>query len=278
MKKLLGLALALSVLLNAVLLLRKPEPAPPPLVRTRVIEKVIPADPLPAPVGSSSEPVSSSEPRPAPKSDSRPAFEPARPPVPETRATVSLLASPGYASPGEKITVTCSHLGGAMAPQDWIGLYPVGAPVTRYTDFRMVQVTSEYVFIAPKSPGTYEFRYVLADNKTVIASSNPVVVLGNPPVKPMVDLQSGMTYVKAGGEIPADWSLLTGARSTRDWIGLYAAGAKNEDFVSWKYVTDADRGRLTLQAPDKPGTYEIRYLLDNGYESVATSVRIVVLP
>ena len=43
-------------------------------------------------------------------------------------------------------------------------------------------------------------------------------------------------------------------------------------------MTDADRGQVRLQAPDKPGTYEMRYLLDNGYESVATSIRIVVLP
>jgi hypothetical protein len=93
-----------------------------------------------------------------------------------------------------------------------------------------------------------------------------------------VDLQSGTTYVKCGGEIPASWALLSGKRSSKDWIGLYSPDAKNEDFLSWKYVADADRGQMKLLAPDKPGTYEMRYLLDNGYESVATSIRIVVLP
>jgi hypothetical protein len=103
-------------------------------------------------------------------------------------------------------------------------------------------------------------------------------VIGAPPVKPMVDLQSGTTYVKCGGEIPASWLLLSGRRSPQDWIGLYAPGAKNQDYVTWKYVADVDQGRMTLQAPNQPGTYEMRYLLDNGYESVATSIRIVVLP
>jgi len=268
MKKFLGLALALSLMLNVVLLARKPAPPLPPVVRTQVVERTVPP-----------EPPRESVPRTIPESKPVVNAGPIVPPrPPEARATVTLLARPGYASPGEKITVILDHLEGALSPQDWIGLFSVGAPVTRYADYRMAQVESEYTFVAPRTPGQYEFRFVLMDNKTVITSSNPVVVVGAAPVKPMVDLQTSTAYVKCGGEIPANWALLSGKRSTQDWIGLYAAGARNEDFVSWKYVTDADRGQLTLQAPDRPGTYEMRYLLDNGYESVATTIRIVVLP
>jgi len=270
MKKFLIPALAFSLLLNAALLLRRPEP-PPPVVRTQVIERTVVSDPPPIPV--------SPAPRPTPEPPIVVSTAPAPVPVPAARPTVSIIAAPGFVEPGGEITVTCTLHSGAPAPTHWIGLYTVSAHVSNHQGYHMIaSLPATVVFKAPRLPGEYIVRYVLEDNRTAIAASNPIRVLGTMPVKPMVDLQSGTTYVKRGGEIPASWALLSGDRSTKDWIGLYAAGAKNEDFLTWKYVADADQGRMTLQAPDKPGTYEMRYLLDNGYEAVATSIRIVVLP
>lgn len=267
MKKFLGPALALSLLLNAALLLRKPPASPPPAVRTRVIERTLPAEPP--------QPVSMPAPTPvvAPMPTAPlPAVVPAAPPL------VQLLAAPSDVASGATLKVTCSVVSGKTMPRHWIGLYAVGATVSTYSTYLMVHESPEYAFKAPRAPGTYEFRYVLDDDATVVAASNPFQVTDEPLVRPLVDLQSGTTYVKCGGEIPAAWALLSGRRSPQDWIGLYPPGAKNEDFLAWRYVPDSDRGQMTLKAPDKPGTYEIRYLLDNGYESVATSIRIVVFP
>ena len=268
MKNVLGVTLALSLLLNAVLLLRKPADPPPPVVRTRVVEKEVPVvTTVPAaPLGLPPTTIGTSTP-------AAPAAAPATPP------SVSLVASSSFVAPGGEITVSCTLYSGTPNGRQWVGLFAVNAAVTTYLGYHMVgSLPATFSFKAPRQPGDYEVRYVLEDERTAIATSNPVRVFGDPPAKPMVDLQSGTAYVKAGAEIPANWSLLSGARSTRDWIGLYAAGAKNEDYISWKYVADADRGQVTLQAPGEPGTYEMRYLLDNGYEAVATSVRIVVLP
>src|SRR5262245_31948638 len=99
MKKFLGLALASSVLLNVVLLFRRPEPAPP-VVRTQVIERVVAPEPSSAP----------------PPPATRPSVEPpivvstapTFPPAPAVRPTVSLIATPGFAEPGGEITVTCT--------------------------------------------------------------------------------------------------------------------------------------------------------------------------
>lgn len=265
MKTVLGVALALSVLLNVILLLRKAPEPPPPSVRTRVVEKVVTPEPsMPTP------PAVAVAPPMVPT--------PVAPPEPAARPAVSLGASPGTAGSGSPITVTCTLTGGKPHPRHWIGLYAVGSEVTRYSGYLMVTGSPDYRFAAPRAPGTYEFRYVLEDNATVVATSNPVTVFVDPASRPVVDLQSGTSYVKPGGEIPAIWTLLSGKRTRQDWIGLFPAGAKNEDFVSWKYVADLDHGRLTLAAPEQPGTYEMRYLVDNGYEAVATSIRIVVLP
>ena len=161
----------------------------------------------------------------------------------------------------------------------WIGLYKIHAHVSNHLGYQMISsLPATFTFKAPRASGEIEFRYILEDNRTAIASSNPVRVLGDPSPRPMIDLQSEAICVKCGGEIPVRWSVFSGPRSSQDWIGLFVTGASNEAFVTWKYVADADQGNLTLQAPDTPGTYEMRYLLDNGYESVATSMRIVVVP
>lgn len=267
MTKALALALFLSLLLNAALLLRKPADPPPPVVRTRVVEKFIAPDPpdegLPRPSREMTVPL--------------PAPAPALPAV--VRPTVTLLATPSFVAPDGEITVTCTLVSGTPSANHWIGLHALQAHVSNHQGYRMIStLPASFTFKAPRKPGEFEFRYILEDNQTSIAASNPIRVLGDPLPKPMVDLQPATTYVKCGAEIPASWSVFSGRRSSQDWIGLYAPDAKNEDYVSWKYVTDTDLGRLTLQAPDKPGTYEIRYLLDNGYESVATSMRIVVVP
>jgi Ca-activated chloride channel homolog len=264
MKTLLGLALALSMLLNAALLLRKPHVPAAPVARPQVIERTVRSEPQIIIVPRT-------DPEPVPVIVSAPAIA-AAPPV------VQLLAGPSDAATGSQVTVTCTVLSGKTSSRHWIGLYAVGANVSSYSAYRMVDAAAEVAFKAPRAAGTYEFRYILEDDATVIAASNPFRVYEEPSARPMVDLQTGMTYVKCGGEIPAGWSLLAGKRSPQDWIGLYPPGSRNEDYLTWKYVTDADRGQVTLQAPDKPGTYELRYLLDNGYESVATSIRIVVLP
>jgi hypothetical protein len=268
MKKLLGLALALSMLLNAALLLRKSEPPTAPMARPQVIERTVMSEPQIVVIPRT-------DPAPDPVIVSVPVSVPtvvAAPPV------VQLLAGPSDVGNGGTVKVTCTVLSGKPSPRHWIGLYADGAKVSGYSAYLMAHESADYSFKAPRAPGTYEFRYVLEDDATAIAVSNPFRVYEEPPVRPLVELQSGTTYVKAGGEIPATWTLLSGKRSPQDWIGLYAPGSKNQEFLTWKYVSDADAGQVTLQAPEKPGTYEMRYLLDNGYESVATSIRIVVLP
>jgi hypothetical protein len=61
-----------------------------------------------------------------------------------------------------------------------------------------------------------------------------------------------------------------------DWVGLYTAGASNTSYIQWEYVPFGTSGSLTFTAPNADGTYEFRYLLNNGYTSAAVSNRFVV--
>ena len=252
-KNSLAVCLFASLLLNVFFVFKpRPEPAPrarevvatPPAVE--VVRELVVVE------------------RPAPTADVAPESTP--------RAVISLLAQPTYIEPGREITVTCTVHSGKPSTRDWIGLYPAGARDHKAYLYA-AETSGTYYFKAPAVPGPYEFRYILDDDWTPVAASGVVTVLGNLPPPPLVNLESLTTMVRRGEEIPARVAIFAGQATDKDWIGLYDLEAKNEDYLTWVYVAG---GKGTLKAPDKPGVYEIRYLLDNGYESVATSTRIIV--
>ncbi|HEX7900016.1 MAG TPA: hypothetical protein VF950_19775 [Planctomycetota bacterium] len=253
-KNSLAVALFASLLLNVFFALRpKPEPAPKPRSLPTPPAAAEPSPVLPEPV----------------------VVEESPPVLTAVAPRVSLLARPTYVEPGMEMTVTCTVHSGRGSSGDWIGLFPIGAGLRGYKAFRMGAADS-YAFTAPAVPGAYEFRYVLDDDQTSVAVSGIVTVIGTPPIPPLVSLQSLTTTVRRGEEIPARVAIHSGQGTDKDWIGLYAPDAKNEQYLTWVYVAPSAGGLATLKAPDQPGVYEIRYLLDNGYESVATSTRILV--
>jgi hypothetical protein len=114
------------------------------------------------------------------------------------------------------------------------------------------------------------------------------VVVTNPNGVP-VTLTAAFTYqevvltatpdvVTAGAPLTVSW-LVPGARSTADWIGLFRADASNisDEDGWWTYTNGASSGALTIEAPRQPGSYEFRYLLNDGYADIARS-RFTVTP
>ena len=81
--------------------------------------------------------------------------------------------------------------------------------------------------------------------------------------------------VSAGAPISVSWTAPAGS-SNSDWIGLYKTNTLNGAYLWWRYTAGAANGTFNLNAPTEPGDYEFRYLLNNGYTSVATSQRVTV--
>jgi len=112
------------------------------------------------------------------------------------------------------------------------------------------------------------------------AAGNALTVTFN-----VVDGGGGGTYSLAAfpsqaapGELfTVSWTTPAGQGSSTDWIGLYAVGADNTSYLDYRYADGSDSGSVTMPAPGADGTYEFRYLLDNGYRSVATSNSVLVL-
>lgn len=92
---------------------------------------------------------------------------------------------------------------------------------------------------------------------------------------PTTTVSSSSTSVVAGGQITVDWTAPEGSSSV-DWISMFEASAPNTAYNDWKYTGGATKGTMTLTVPSTPGTYELRYLINDGFESTAKSAAIKV--
>ena len=64
--------------------------------------------------------------------------------------------------------------------------------------------------------------------------------------------------------------------SVRDWVALYKVGDPNGAYGWWSYTNGATSGSFNLTAPNTAGSYEFRYLLNNGSIDVARSQTVTV--
>ncbi len=86
-----------------------------------------------------------------------------------------------------------------------------------------------------------------------------------------------------GVVVTATWSGIPSASAT-DWVGLFAPGAPNEDYLAWVYVsgsqsaaTPRPSGSCVFVIPNvAPGPYEMRLLTNDGYTHIATSNLITI--
>jgi agmatine deiminase len=69
-------------------------------------------------------------------------------------------------------------------------------------------------------------------------------------------------------------------------VGLFDAAAPDTTYVQWWYLSGSRtppanglaNASLQFTAPSTPGTYNIRFFADNGFNKLATSATITVAP
>jgi hypothetical protein len=86
---------------------------------------------------------------------------------------------------------------------------------------------------------------------------------------------SARPSVHPGQPIELFWTAPAG-HSTRDWVGLFYAGGDNHDYIRFEYLTAGSSGTASITAPDLPGAYESRVLLNDGYVEPATPARVSI--
>jgi hypothetical protein len=82
--------------------------------------------------------------------------------------------------------------------------------------------------------------------------------------------------VNAGANVTVTWSAPSGSQS-KDWVGLYKVGDSNHSFGKWVYTGGLPSGTFTVAVPTTAGSYEFRYLLNDGFTDTARSSAITVI-
>jgi pimeloyl-ACP methyl ester carboxylesterase len=114
--------------------------------------------------------------------------------------------------------------------------------------------------------------YVFADDNVFNRSS---VVMHNLTASSSGFSLTGPLVAVPGSQITASWSVPNG-RPESDWVGLFKVNGLNSQFIEKKYTKGQSSGSLNFTLPNQSGLYQFRYLLEDGFTSVADSNNINV--
>ncbi|HYF55919.1 MAG TPA: VWA domain-containing protein [Salinarimonas sp.] len=190
----------------------------------------------------------------------------ARAPLAVTPVSASVKAPAGGMA-GREIAVSFT---GPRAPEDWIGIVPVGAAPESYESGLWESVTdqSEVRLRLPGAAGAYEVRYVAGLAGKVLAMQPIAVTAASAAV-------SAPGRAGAGSTIEVEAKGPPGGPNT--FVGIVKRGAPPSDYIGGSYEAPSETGRVALRVPGDPGAYEIRYVLDapDGYRVLATAALTV---
>ena len=87
---------------------------------------------------------------------------------------------------------------------------------------------------------------------------------------------SGTAYGACCGPLHDGAPAATAEALMRSRYTAFAVGDADTNFLSWQYTGSATTGYLTFTAPTRPGQYEFRYFLNDGFTRAATGNRLTV--
>ncbi|SMX35983.1 vWA domain-containing protein [Maliponia aquimaris] len=152
---------------------------------------------------------------------------------------------------------------GATIPVTWDGPDYQGDYITvsvpgddGYVNYTYTRDGAPLDLQMPPEPGDYELRYVMAQDRTVLAT-RPITVAE---VSATLDAPASAA---AGAGIPVGWS---GPDYQGDYITVSVPG--DEGYVTYTYTREGTP--LTLTMPAEPGTFEVRYVMGQKKRVLAT--------
>jgi Ca-activated chloride channel family protein len=164
---------------------------------------------------------------------------------------VATLEAPDSAPAGSTVSVTWT---GPDYQNDFIGVGRMDQP-DRYENYAYTRDGSPARVEMPTAPGTYELRYFVNQDRTVIARrvievTALSVTLSAPP------------SASVGETVSVTWE---GPDYRNDFIA--ASRPDDDGYETYSYTRDGNPARL--QMPSEPGSYEIRYFVNQDRTVVA---------
>jgi hypothetical protein len=212
-------------------------------------------------------------------------------------AAPALVVSPTTVAPGGLITVSW-QAPSTHSDRDWIGLFRADMPSAGTTKIASTYVPSgtsgTMTFTAPNTliRQTYQLRYLLNDGYQEVVRSATITVTSAidstpqpttsstaPSAPTTYSVNASQITVAPGAALTVTWQAPS-THSSKDWIGLFLANmpSAGNTIISYKYVPSGTGGVLTFTAPTTPfpQTYQLRYLVNDGYTETARSAAITV--
>lgn len=174
----------------------------------------------------------------------------------EVTPSVATLAFPPDAVAGSNISV---HWRGPGAAGDYVDLVRQGhrdaSGELAYAYVEQSEDQETVALRAPGAPGAYRIRYVLA-----AAGGHTILAEVPLTVRAATASLEAPASVRPGEDFAVSWQ---GPNGEGDYVDLVPAGSRETSGeLSYVYTQAASDGRLA--APDKPGRYDIRYILKAG--------------
>ena len=173
--------------------------------------------------------------------------------VVEAETTIS---GPEMVTTGAAFDVTWSP---PIHERDMVTILPVGTDEGVSGPYQRVGDETTGRLVAPAEPGLYELRYILNNGAKTLAAA-PIEV-----TQAEIGI-SGPAKARAGTDIEVSWSSTIHAR---DMISIVLMGARDGEYGTYFRIGDRTVGRL--KAPTEPGLYELRYILNEGGKTLAST-------
>ncbi|MFC6486452.1 VWA domain-containing protein [Nitratireductor sp. GCM10026969] len=187
--------------------------------------------------------------------------EPEPEPEPEPAPSVG-LEGPDRAIIGSAFDV--SWEAPDQQPRDYVTIVPMGADEGEHGDYTRVKDDSEGNLRAPAETGLYEVRYVRREDRRTLGSAEIEIVGASVSVE-------APESATAGESFSVSWS---DAVHPRDYVTIVPAGTADGEYGDYTRVSGKNAGNL--RAPAEPGLYEVRYVLQEGRKTLAsTDIEIV---
>jgi len=164
------------------------------------------------------------------------------------------LEAPVQAPAGATVEV---HWSGPDYKSDHIAVYEPDDNNHKNIHYTYTSDGSPVQLKLPESPGVYEIRYVLNSSKQDLARHT----IETTPIEASIEAPD---QAQAGANVRVHWS---GPDYRLDYIGVFNPEDNNHHTIHYFYTQDGNPSNLKM--PDKPGLYEIRYVLNSSKQDLS---------
>jgi Ca-activated chloride channel family protein len=146
---------------------------------------------------------------------------------------------------------------GPSGKSDYISIAKSDQRPRSYIDYTYTRNGNPLKVWAPSDPGTYEVRYILGRGNRLLAKTTIKIKAVTASVK-------APATADAKSRIEVNWD---GPNGKSDYISIARPDQNTRSYVNYTYTRNGNPAKL--KTPEKPGKYEVRYILGRGKKLMA---------